>query len=335
METERPIELRARYEAANKRLMDSLETLNAYTVMNIAIRVFDIWLQNEIVDLEMPTAYACLKYLPMTHPKFREIAHIGARICCQAKHPRYTRYLHVPEEERNAVIDELGAVLDTLDEGEIPPFEADDWRTAAMQDRMERIQHDLEQGVTFARDPEGGINLRAFAADHENVHRSSVQGTTSRRVKEVMEFPVCGADVFQELMDRQLPTAVLNEILGNKDVSAFCQNYTDVLNRVWGYIRSRESAEEQAQLVARLVQEVMDGMETCPNGKICRLVNVLAGFYEFRESAAKDREEFQRRFASLTLTADPERDAAAEALMDEYEIPEDERGGWLGALRDS
>ena len=71
---ERPIELRARYEAACKRLMDSVEQMNAYTIMNIAIRVFDVWMQNDIMDLEMPTAYACLKYLPVAHPKLKDIA---------------------------------------------------------------------------------------------------------------------------------------------------------------------------------------------------------------------------------------------------------------------
>jgi hypothetical protein len=334
---ERPVELRPRYEAACKRLMDSIETLNAYTIMNIAIRVFDVWMQNDIMDLEMPTAYACLKYLPLAHPKLKEIAHIGGEICCQAKHPRYTQYLHVPEDERSAVIDRLGNLLDSI-EDEIPPFDADDWRTAAMQDRMERINDRLTEGVTFERDPDDSINLRAFAIDAENVHRSSVQSTTSARVKEIMGFPVpADMDLDTELEPLALPTDVQNEIALNRGsaLGAFGQSYADVLMHVWAYVRG-EASERRAQLVARLVQEVRDGIETCPNGKICRLVNVLAGFYEFRGQAEKDREEFQRRFANLaTAAAAEERAAAAEALMEEYEIPEGERGGWREALDES
>jgi hypothetical protein len=337
--TERPIELRDRYEAACKRLMDSIETLNAYTIMNIAIRVFDVWMQNDIMDLEMPTAYACLKYLPVAHPKMKDIARLGAQICCQAKHPRYTQYLHVPEEERNALIDELGDLLDSI-EDEIPAFDADDWRTAAMQDRMERINDQLTEGVTFERDPDGSINLRAFAVDAENIHRSSVQSTTSARVKEIMGIPVpADMDLDAELDVLSLPTDVQNEMTLNRAsaLGAFGQSYTDVLRHLWAYIRDQAS-ERKAQLVARLVQEVRDGIETCPNGKICRLANVLAGFYEFRGQAEKDREEFQRRFAGLATTgpaaAAEERAAAAEALMEEYEIPEAERGNWRGALEE-
>ena len=58
------------------------------------------------------------------------------------------------------------------------------------------------------------------------------------------------------------------------DVTLF-EGYANLFARVWGYIRTHTN---RADLFDRLLEEIVDGYNTCVSGKIARLVNVLRGY---------------------------------------------------------
>ena len=73
-------------------------------------------------------------------------------------------------------------------------------------------------------------------------------------------------------------------------------------------------------------------MNTCGNGKVSRLVNVLAGFEEGIGSGDL-QSVFQTKMAALCSLTD--RLDRAQELFREYAIPVDEQESWLCALDES
>jgi hypothetical protein len=105
------------------------------------------------------------------------------------------------------------------------------------------------------------------------------------------------------------------------------------LDRVWAYIRMHT---ERSELVRRLAQEVTEGIGMCVNGKMTHLVNVLYAYDDqitaVMQNEKPPREAFQAKFATLLNLPLAEREAAATAIFNEYQIPEEERGEWLNPL---
>jgi hypothetical protein len=198
------------------------------------------------------------------------------------------------------------------------------------------------EGIVFRRDPAGGVDLRAFAVDRQNIHRSSVQTATEHAVhlllaRDVPPDQSTLPEVHAHITALRMPTShgirILNEVSTDfLDTVAFASKYGDVLDRVWAYIRSHV---EKWELVLRLVQEVHEGIALCANGKMARLVNVLQGYDETLFVAqTPPREAFQELMARLRGKPAAERGPAAAALFEEYRIAEAERGAWLEALDD-
>jgi hypothetical protein len=80
------------------------------------------------------------------------------------------------------------------------------------------------------------------------------------------------------------------------------------------------------------MEELEEGLDSCGNGKVSRLVNVLAGF---KEGIGGDDQQsiFQMKMAALRSL--PDRLDRAQDLFREYVIPVDEQGSWLQALEES
>jgi hypothetical protein len=125
---------------------------------------------------------------------------------------------------------------------------------------------------------------------------------------------------------RERAIAALTEDYFNTE--AFSTKYGDVLDRVWAFIHPHE---EREQLIVRLAQEICDGMGTCGNGKMARLVNVLQGYDDTLEFDVP-RELFQNKFAQLRNRPVSERAVAANEVFREFNIPEEERNVWLTPL---
>jgi hypothetical protein len=279
-------------------------------------------------------------------------------------HPIHDNYQDVPVEERDAAILQLRTAITQY--GDISPDElvrmlipGDSFRNvirhhvqlfAARLARHEaraqahaQLQHDLVVNpVVFQRDPEGSINLQAFANDNQSVHRSSVQNTTHRACLVLLDRPLIeNQDTLPEIVEEfQHPTRVrwigprsrelaITEITNDYFTTvAFSIPYRDVLDHVWAFIQLHEHRND---LILRLAQEVCEGIRMCTNGKMARLVNVLQGYDDTLEMEAP-KELFQGRIALLMKSPLAEREQAARALLQEFQIPEQEHASWIGPL---
>ena len=192
---------------------------------------------------------------------------------------------------------------------------------------------DRMEAPVFARDPEGSIDLRAFAEDSQNVHRSGVISAVEAAIHRLCEIPCASnqnalIEIF-ELLDASAPE--LRAVLADDYnlVHAFNYSYAKVLYHVWGIIRSHEHREA---LVTRFIEEVRDGEEVCHTGKMTRLVNVLAGFHDAVGDLMPPMELFRNRFALLSMKPLEERESAAKELFEEFHIVVEEQAAWLEAL---
>jgi hypothetical protein len=215
-------------------------------------------------------------------------------------------------------------------------------QAAAQAEAQRQLAIDLrERPVIFQRDPEGSINLAAFATDAQSVHRSSVQNATHKMILAILERPLLdGQDTLFELTSEflnkesihwpetirdQTITEVTNDYYNTE---AFSLAYGDVLDHVWAYIRPHE---HQNELLVRLAQELAEGIGMCSNGKMARLMNVLQGYDETLEHEAP-KELFHNKIALLLHTPLSSREAAARALFAEFNIQPEEQIHWLEPL---
>jgi len=188
----------------------------------------------------------------------------------------------------------------------------------------------------IARDPEGGVDLRALAADPQSVHRSSVQETAKRTVDDLIKRSVpTGQDTLVEV-SANMPAAhdrsVLIYTFANDYLmsEAFGVSYGALADRVWAFIRSHT---ERGELMRRLSEEVREGIGMCSNGKMARLTNVLQG-YDEDMVVVVPKEVFHDRMAQVSKMPAADRIAAARTVFVEFAIPEAEQAPWIEALED-
>lgn len=202
----------------------------------------------------------------------------------------------------------------------------------------QRRARQIGAGV-FVHDPDGGIHLRAFAADRQNVHRSSTQEATREALQRIMKRSVpTGQDTLAEVtvgMPDGTNRALLVETFARDYLltSAFDIRYCDVADRVWLFIKEHK---ERVELTKRLCEEVCEGMGMCSNGKMARLLNVVRGFdEELTTPAPPTRDLFQARMAKVLELPVAERESAARKLFVEFHILEAaEQAPWLEALEE-
>jgi hypothetical protein len=199
--------------------------------------------------------------------------------------------------------------------------------------------------VVFQRDPEGSVNLRAFAQDAQSVHRSSVQEMAQKGMEKILAGPAPshGADtLFEITVAFTTPTIswsagqyeqTIQELHRDYEIGeAFGVKYSRVMNHLWAFIKAHV---ERIELTRRLAEELNEGRGMCSNGKMARLVNVLQGYDEsVAIIVAPQREQFQSKIATLASHPLDERRDAAMALFAEYNIPAAEHEAWLEPLLD-
>ena len=350
------------------RAIAAIPTIHLMKIIYYARRVVDMWEAHAIAGYDIPKAYAVILYKPHNTAEFTTLltALVKLHFLDNGNHPDVETYRDVPQAEKDEVITAISTALApflpidpfaVLPEGDkmrakilarrraerLAELEAE--RAAAEAIRQAQFAADLrERPVVFQRDPEGGINLRAFATDTQNIHRSSVQESTHKSVVALMKRPTLeGVEVLPEIVESMNDTKILrwsNPV--NKDrvvmelthdyfnTMAFDTPYSDVVDRVWAFVRGHTSYKD---LVRRLAEELYEGLGMCSNGKMARLINVLQGFDETLETEAP-KEVFQFRMAALRKLPMADREAAARALFVEFKIPEEMHEVWLDPLRE-
>jgi hypothetical protein len=216
------------------------------------------------------------------------------------------------------------------------PIEHHVWNAPIIFARDLFLPDDAFEAPVFVRDPEGDIDLAAFATDSQNVHRSGVISAVEAAIHRLCDIP-CPSnqnmliEIF-ELLDTSVPElrAVLAEDYNL--VHAFNYSYAKVLYHVWGIIRSHVHREE---LESRFIDEIRDGEDVCNTGKMTRLVNVLAGFHDAVGDLMSPMELFRNRIALLADKPLEERESAAQDLFEEFHIVAEEQAAWLEPLLSS
>lgn len=359
-ETERRREAK---RTENQQALDNAANFTPSQIINYARLLSNLWTVVPLQGYDAIRAYIALRHRPTKHEGFIELMRATIVVINQSRHPDHATYSDVPAAERQTALTALTVALTPYGEiriEELPPrdaivpqvqnrLRADAERAAAARREAERaarhaqLRHDLRTvPVVFQRDPEGSVDLAALARDQESVHRSSVQTTTQKGVLALMARPVREgqetlSEVVQVLNERRIvrfssegtrERAIAEVTNDYFNTEAFSTKYGDVLDRVWAFIHPHE---EREQLIVRLAQEICDGMATCGNGKMARLVNVLQGYDDTLEFDVP-RELFQNKFAQLRSRPVSERATAANEVFREFNIPEEERNVWLTPL---
>jgi hypothetical protein len=362
----------------NERLLTDVANTNIATITKMASRLMNLWNEQTIPGYDCVYAYAMLTYVSPRHIGFEGLLRAVIQINILTRHHIHTRYTDVPIAERNTAHTNLHTALaaygDRIEPDPLHHIQDDDRFHTMIQARIRRErqvaeaaaaaaalaaaqaraaaeraqaaaafqQADRERPVVFQRDPEGGIDLRAFATDTQSVHRSSVQNTTQRVIEKLLERPVPEdqATVFEITIDLSNPVYVgwrdqitkLRSIDTFTDdyfqLEAFSVKYADVVDRIWAFIRGHR---ERVELTVRLAQEICEGIGMCANGKMARMVNVLQGYDESLD-VEPPREMFQSAIAALMKRPLGERETRARELFREYQIPAEEHDVWLEPL---
>lgn len=347
-------------------------------IQKITRQIMKIWHLHKIPSLKIPTAFMILRQKPSTDEGYMDIYNAAIELCKDAAKRFPHPHAVATAWHSSNVIQNLNEAVRTfsINGPELKKFKTDSddpdiahWapivierhrkeraerveaeaRAAAAAEAVRRAQFEQqlrEAPVVFKRDPEGGIDLRAFATDNQNIHRSSVQTATQKAVELLMTRPaptdqetlVEITEAFTTAVTWSTPAsceAALIELTNDYfNCEAFSVPYSDVCDRVWAIIRTHEHKKD---LCVRLAQEVYEGRKMCTNGKMAHLINTLQGYDEAVSEAATDtksREVFQSKIALLQKRPNSEREAAARELFAEFEIPEAEHQVWLDALID-
>jgi hypothetical protein len=333
--------------AENARFLANLGRLSSAERRRFCGHLLGAWHTLNIPTFDIPIGFTLVCFSNPSHPAYQPVLRAMAAIYVQkTNHPRFGNYAEIPLAER-------GEALHVLHEA-IAPFGLDPREIvrvlheqhAIVEERVVRARLHAFAAAQVVRDPEGGIDLRAFAADTQSVHRSSVQNAAVRAIAVILRHPVADDQrTIQEIshnfatrIDFQASATQTSEMLNRRVVremtqdynltSAFEHTYAEVLDHVWAFIRAHK---EKPELVVRLAQEISEGIGMCSNGKMSRLLNVVQG-YDESLVAAPPREAFQSAIARLMSNPIGTREAAARALFTEYQIPAEEHAVWLEPL---
>jgi hypothetical protein len=188
-------------------------------------------------------------------------------------------------------------------------------------------------------------NLGKIANDGQSVHTIAVTKTTNEGIfiLENQEVPQRQRTLY-EIEQAWIPRfsserigSILKDMKdwgSKKQVMDKSKNlYKSVLRGLWAKIMSFND-ELKSELVRRLFEECSEAVGMCADGHVGRLVNVLVGFDEQFKNNISKKEYFQNSMAMIAKSDVPLafKIDQAKKLMDDEEIPQEERDAWLEAF---
>lgn len=187
-----------------------------------------------------------------------------------------------------------------------------------------RIEHNLRQ-----------INLAQIAHDKQNIHTTIVVKKVKVMVDKILQIPVPpeydslktpGEIILECQLSKQAAKQMMNKYCEEVDIYELGIGiYAKVLNAVWQYIKT---SEHSADLKKILVTEMQDNIDMCQQGNLTRLCNILSGYVDI-ELPKSPLEILGEKFIELRETGDFDQ---AQALLKEFDIPQNEWPQWLDAL---
>lgn len=324
---------------SRKQLLKQVDSFSALEQRLYAASMIDLWVTEQIFTLDLPKAYALLRYTDIrSTDHYSPLMKAILPFHIMHVNRRGTPYVTLSDEKKWLAFEALAIALaplpQTFQEWIVLIPDADRWKPI--------IQGRAERQFVFRRDPEGSIDLQAFATDSESVHRSSVQDMMSASLDIVLTYPLSECqDTFNELLGIFMERRSISELrpvvyqlaidIDTLSVSLLNRTvkYSNVLDHVWAFMKASDHKEE---LFKRLFEELEEGHLTCPNGRLARLLNVLQG-YDLTLPTVEERGVLlQNRMAAIAGMPLPEREAEAKKAFQEFDVKEDEQGVWLEPL---
>jgi hypothetical protein len=187
-------------------------------------------------------------------------------------------------------------------------------------------------------------NLAKIANNSQSVHTFSVTKNTNEGIGilECYDVPR-GQRTLAEIEEAWFdydPKSITEVIKDMKDwgsrptVMHKTKNiYKGVLRGLWAKIKSFEG-DIRVELIKRLWEESNEAVGMCADGHVGRLINVLSGFDEQFKSHMSPKDYFQNNMSLIAAADAPVKFKIDQAnrLMDELEMPPDERQPWLDAF---
>lgn len=185
-----------------------------------------------------------------------------------------------------------------------------------------------------------------FARDSQNIHTTAVSNQMNDSLKLLLEQEVPkGQKTTEEIIQAFSENAETRNNLVEiyKDMKTwgtteeiFQKNdylYRKTLRGLWAKIKLFEG-EMKKELIKRLWEESSESIGLCATGHIARLTNVLVGYDEAFKPQISIQETLQNRMAQISMLETTEEDKIQQAkkVMDELNIPEEERQPWLEAF---
>jgi len=185
--------------------------------------------------------------------------------------------------------------------------------------------------------------LEFIAKNKQSIHSEVVVKKTDDGIKRLSEFPVpIGQKTLTEITAAWTPLYPLEEVQrviddmrywGAKEtVMSRTKNvYKNVLRGAWAKIKSY-GGEIAIELTRRLWEESNESIEMCADGHVGRLINVFIGFdSDIKVKTKSDFQDAISKIASTNMELNVKIDEATK-LMNEYNIPMEERQVWLDAF---
>ena len=189
--------------------------------------------------------------------------------------------------------------------------------------------------------------LQKLTDDEQNVHTRVVNRQTKKYMDIIKMIDVPkGQRTADEIItvwlsDSNLPWSkvqpVFNDIVTwGKTGTIFSKDdylYRKVIRSLWTLIKTH-TGDVYKELVKRLWEECLDSVGVCGQGHISRLANVLVGFDSRFISPQSVMERFQQQISEISEKDIGIEDKISEAttIMDQIEMPPEERQAWLDAF---
>ena len=188
--------------------------------------------------------------------------------------------------------------------------------------------------------------LAILANDSQNVHTGSVNKQTRNSIQIMIATKV---QTGQKTLD-EIITSWVTELNIDTDIHKIYNDmrrwankswmiekddwlYRRALRGLWAKIKSYNN-ETRLELVKRLWEECNESLEKCAQGHLSRLANVLVGFDSEFKSPQSLKESLQDALAyisTLDITTE-EKISKATIVMDDLQLPQEERQVWLEAF---
>jgi len=189
--------------------------------------------------------------------------------------------------------------------------------------------------------------LAGLAQDGQNVHTQAVVNQTNDGIMIIRNAVIPkGQNTLDEIINAWITTIpesieLLSPVFDDMQKWGKCRSvikkgdfeYRKALRGIWAKIKTYEG-DIRLELTKRLWEECYESVGMCAQGHLSRLANVLVGFDETIKPPSSSKQYFQEQIANLSRKdlSTEEKIRLATELMDEVELPQDERAPWLEAF---